>query len=196
MGPRRRRCVQQSCSRFLNRFATRDELREVGFYVYPVLAWVLEDGEVFDGTDIEMYEKSLQYLLDLDGKTPTVEDIGVLKNTYPTAYDELESLAKPHGYSGASPETLCGLQMSRNDGPKVNLVKHVIQDEISYARQVIGLYERRAELDAAITGVKTDRMLNIVQRTDMGLARSHLDNRFYNLYPSSASRKIGSGRIE
>lgn len=173
----------------LNKLATRDELREVGFYVYPALAWVLEDREVFDGTDIETYQKSLKYLLDLDGRTPTAEDIEELKNEYPSAYDVLEGFAKNHGYSDASPETLCGLQMSRNDGPKVNLVKHVIQDEISYARQVMGLYERRAELDAAIARVKTDRMLRIVQRTDMGLARNCLDTRFYKLLSELRKQK-------
>lgn len=173
----------------LNKEVTRDELREADFYMYSGLSWVLEDREMFDGLDINVFQRSLKYLLDLDGRAPTVEDIETLKTEYPDVFDELEGLAKQYGYGGASSETLCGLQMTHGDGPKVNLVKHVIKDEITYARQLISLYEGRARLDAAISRVKTDRMLRIVQRADMGLARSHLDARFYKLLSELRKQK-------
>lgn len=173
----------------LNKVVTLDELREADFYMYSGLSWVLEDREMFDSLDIGVFQQSLKYLLDLDGRAPTAEDIETLKSVYPTAYDELESLAKQYGYGAASPDTLCGLQISHGGGPKVSLVKQVIQSEITYARQLIGLYGERPKLDAAIARVKTNRMLRIVQRADVGLARNNLDARFYKLLSELRKQK-------
>lgn len=173
----------------LNRAVTRDELKQVDFYVLSDLEWVLKDLKSFEMLDIEMYRKSLAYLVDLNGRATKVEDIEVLKNEYLVAYDELVDFAERHGYSDASPQILCGLQMSQNGGPKVDLVNHVIQREILYAKQLIALYERRHDLNGAAARVKTNRMLRIVQRTDIGAARSHLDARFYKLLSELRKQK-------
>ncbi len=173
----------------MNKRVTSDELLKADFYVPSRVDWVLKDLQALDQLDIEMYEESLKYLRELDTRAPTLEDIQTLEDNYPAAFEELESLAKRHGFSDATPQTICSLQLSVNDGPKVYLVKHVIQDEISYARQLIDLYERRGGLDAAVARVKTNRMLKIIQQTDMGPARSHLDARFYKLLSELRKQK-------
>ncbi len=173
----------------LNRAVTRDELKQVDFYLLSDLEWVLKDLKLLETLNIEMYRKSHVYLVDLNGRAPKVEDIEVLKKEYPVAYDELEDFAERHGYSDASPQILCGLQMSQNGGPKVDLVTHVIQREILYVNQLISLYERRHDLDGAVARVKTNRMLRIVQRADVGAVRSHLDARFYKLLSELRKQK-------